>query len=91
MGDKRHGPGSSLTMPVAGRTKRELPDLPGPFHKNKKKVSDTVALPKVSGKQKFYSGMGFTQIIVTNELLFEIEMQSYMYTRFTHRQTNTHT
>lgn len=38
MGDKRHGPGSSLTMLLAGRAKCKLPDLPGPFHKHKQKV-----------------------------------------------------
>lgn len=37
MGDKRHGPGSSLTMPLAGRTKCGLSKLPGPFHKNKQR------------------------------------------------------
>lgn len=42
MGDKRHGPGSSLTiMPLAGRTKCELPDLPGPFNK---KINNLVYL-----------------------------------------------
>lgn len=41
MGDKRHGPGSSLTMLLAGRSKCKLPDLPGPFHKHKQKWSDT--------------------------------------------------
>lgn len=53
MGNKRHGPGSSLTMPLAGRTKCGLPDLPGLFHKNKQKVSDPEDLPKVSGKETF--------------------------------------
>lgn len=37
MGDKQNGPGLSLAVPLAGRTKYELPDLPESFHKIKQR------------------------------------------------------
>lgn len=37
MGDKRNGPGLSLAVPLAGRTKCELPDLPESFQKIKQR------------------------------------------------------
>ncbi len=60
MGDKRHGPGSSLTMPLAGRTKCELPDLPESFHiKLKKRYLILTIYLKSQANKHLLSQMSF--------------------------------
>lgn len=83
-----YGPGSSLTMLLAGRTKCELPDLPGPLYKNTHLIL-TISLKSLR-QTHISSGMGFTQIIVTNELLLRLKC-SHTCTQDLHTDRQIHT